>query len=149
MLQWNALNHWVGFTKHNSKKLQFRKNRQNSLKYITTRPYKPPQAQRRTTNHLYFHGQCGWPALDPSAADPSVNDSGMPLHAMVLADTHLLGRRNGHWLDKLRRYLLYGVHLLPCSAWKLMSFQDLWVNGQEFYIYSSGSLLWHLIKLFL
>lgn len=47
--------------------------------------------------------QCGWPALDPSVADPSVNDSGTPLHAMVLADTHLLGRRNGHWLDKLRR----------------------------------------------
>ncbi|XP_063843758.1 metallophosphoesterase 1-like isoform X1 [Scylla paramamosain] len=47
--------------------------------------------------------QCGWPALDPSAADPSVSDAGTQLHAMVLADTHLLGRRNGHWFDKLRR----------------------------------------------
>jgi len=26
-----------------------------------------------------------------------------PLKAMVLADTHLLGRRQGHWFDKLRR----------------------------------------------
>ena len=26
-----------------------------------------------------------------------------PLHAMFLADTHLLGSRNGHWFDKLRR----------------------------------------------
>ena len=25
------------------------------------------------------------------------------MKAMVLADTHLLGSRNGHWFDKLRR----------------------------------------------
>ena len=25
------------------------------------------------------------------------------LRAMFLADTHLLGRRQGHWFDKLRR----------------------------------------------
>ena len=48
-------------------------------------------------------GQCEWPSLDPSVADPSVSDAGTQLHIMVLADTHLLGRRNGHWFDKLRR----------------------------------------------
>ena len=26
-----------------------------------------------------------------------------PVRAMILADTHLLGARNGHWFDKLRR----------------------------------------------
>jgi len=28
---------------------------------------------------------------------------GEPVRAMFVADTHLLGRRNGHWFDKLRR----------------------------------------------
>lgn len=26
-----------------------------------------------------------------------------PVYAMVIADTHLLGSRNGHWFDKWRR----------------------------------------------
>lgn len=48
-------------------------------------------------------GQCDWPVLNPSSADKSIEDNGDQLRAMILADTHLLGRRNGHWFDKLRR----------------------------------------------
>lgn len=28
-----------------------------------------------------------------------------PLKVMIIADTHILGWREGHWFDKLRRYL--------------------------------------------
>lgn len=42
--------------------------------------------------------KCGWPALTKKAVDGV-----KPVQAMVLADTHLLGSRNGHWFDKLRR----------------------------------------------
>eukprot|EP00092_Neocalanus_flemingeri_P007089 GFUD01007659.1.p1 GENE.GFUD01007659.1~~GFUD01007659.1.p1 ORF type:complete len:358 (-),score=59.39 GFUD01007659.1:8-1081(-) len=34
---------------------------------------------------------------------PPAPPGGHPVGAMILADTHLLGRRNGHWFDKLRR----------------------------------------------
>jgi len=34
---------------------------------------------------------------------PSTPSSSTSMRAMVLADTHLLGSRNGHWFDKLRR----------------------------------------------
>ncbi|KAK7066457.1 Metallophosphoesterase 1 [Halocaridina rubra] len=47
--------------------------------------------------------QCQWPVLKPNSADKNIEDNGNHLHAMVLADIHLLGRRNGHWFDKLRR----------------------------------------------
>lgn len=36
-------------------------------------------------------GQCEWPAQNRT-------------NVMLIADTHLLGIRNGHWFDKLRRY---------------------------------------------
>ncbi|CAH1780397.1 unnamed protein product [Owenia fusiformis] len=39
--------------------------------------------------------QCTWPLIDGS-------QNGV-IKAMVLADTHLLGSRQGHWFDKLRR----------------------------------------------
>ncbi|XP_026757271.1 metallophosphoesterase 1 homolog [Galleria mellonella] len=42
--------------------------------------------------------QCGWPILNKPP-----NDGIQPVYAMVLADPHLLGSRNGHWLDKWRR----------------------------------------------
>ncbi|RVE48804.1 hypothetical protein evm_006578 [Chilo suppressalis] len=42
--------------------------------------------------------QCGWPTLSKNPTD-----NAEPLYVMVLADTHLLGSRNGHWLDKWRR----------------------------------------------
>ncbi|KAJ1526257.1 hypothetical protein ONE63_009412 [Megalurothrips usitatus] len=49
--------------------------------------------------------QCSWPDVDPEKADTSipVRDNNEPVRAMFLADTHLLGSRNGHWFDKLRR----------------------------------------------
>ena len=34
---------------------------------------------------------------------PPVPPGRDPVAAMILADTHLLGARNGHWFDKLRR----------------------------------------------
>lgn len=49
--------------------------------------------------------QCTWPELVRAHLDPYVPLSGdnRPLRVMLLADTHLLGWRNGHWFDKLRR----------------------------------------------
>lgn len=47
--------------------------------------------------------QCHWPKLDPKLSVQGIKNDAGPLHIMVLADTHLLGTRNGHWFDKLRR----------------------------------------------
>ncbi|XP_014259319.1 metallophosphoesterase 1 isoform X2 [Cimex lectularius] len=47
--------------------------------------------------------QCRWPDLDEKRADDSIRNDGKELKALLLADTHLLGPRRGHWLDKLRR----------------------------------------------
>jgi len=48
--------------------------------------------------------QCQWPQLDLETTDYTMEDpSSEPLRAMVLADTHLLGTKEGHWFDKLRR----------------------------------------------
>lgn len=52
--------------------------------------------------------QCQWPSLDVAKADYSVADNQeAPLRVLILADTHLLGSRDGHWFDKLRR-LVHG-----------------------------------------
>lgn len=45
--------------------------------------------------YLVIYAQCTYPDLKPG--------QGEALTAMFLADTHLLGSRNGHWFDKLRR----------------------------------------------
>ncbi|XP_022127911.2 metallophosphoesterase 1 isoform X1 [Pieris rapae] len=42
--------------------------------------------------------QCRWPTVDNN-----VMKNEKPVYAMVLADIHLLGSKNGHWLDKERR----------------------------------------------
>ncbi|XP_034942432.1 metallophosphoesterase 1 isoform X2 [Chelonus insularis] len=50
--------------------------------------------------------QCSWPTLQPHKADHSITPPSpeeTPVKVMFIADTHLLGSRNGHWLDKLRR----------------------------------------------
>ncbi|XP_011496629.1 PREDICTED: metallophosphoesterase 1 [Ceratosolen solmsi marchali] len=50
--------------------------------------------------------QCQWPTLKLNKGDfniPSVTPDEKPVYAIFLADTHLLGPRNGHWFDKLRR----------------------------------------------
>ncbi|RWS13236.1 hypothetical protein B4U79_01001 [Dinothrombium tinctorium] len=39
---------------------------------------------------------CDWPQIGGKAGDEYIR-------AMLLSDTHLLGRRKGHWFDKLRR----------------------------------------------
>lgn len=45
--------------------------------------------------------ECRWPSLDRNT-DNNLSTS-EPLYVMILADTHLLGSRDGHWFDKLRR----------------------------------------------
>ncbi|XP_024879780.1 metallophosphoesterase 1 isoform X1 [Temnothorax curvispinosus] len=49
--------------------------------------------------------QCEWPTLDPRKEDPALGGEATdrPVRAMFIADTHLLGSREGHWFDKLRR----------------------------------------------
>lgn len=42
--------------------------------------------------------QCGWPSLNMEPTEKAD-----PVYALVIADPHLLGSRNGHWLDKWRR----------------------------------------------
>lgn len=50
-------------------------------------------------------GQCSWPSLHDHSQQkkPSLQKEAEPLQMMLLADTHLLGPRKGHWFDKLRR----------------------------------------------
>ena len=51
---------------------------------------------------------CQWPEPDSGnfgRVERKGGNSNDPLHVMLLADTHLLGKRRGHWLDKLRRYV--------------------------------------------
>ena len=49
--------------------------------------------------------KCKWPLLPKSnQQNAGYKVGGKPiLYAMFLADTHLLGSKLGHWLDKLRR----------------------------------------------
>ncbi|XP_075214748.1 per1-like protein PGAP5 [Lycorma delicatula] len=48
--------------------------------------------------------QCSWPKLNPKQADHTIPiGEGKEVRVMLLADTHLLGSRKGHWFDKLRR----------------------------------------------
>lgn len=50
---------------------------------------------------------CSWPQLSTVEQDFTVKSlddiNRRPLHVMFIADTHLLGSREGHWFDKLRR----------------------------------------------
>ncbi|KYN37538.1 Metallophosphoesterase 1 [Trachymyrmex septentrionalis] len=49
--------------------------------------------------------QCEWPTLDPQKDDSTLHGDAAdkPIKAMFIADTHLLGSKEGHWFDKLRR----------------------------------------------
>ncbi|XP_028166727.1 metallophosphoesterase 1 isoform X2 [Ostrinia furnacalis] len=69
--------------------------------------------------------QCGWPALSKSPPDDVE-----PLYVMVLADTHLLGSRNGHWLDKWRRE--YQMHRAFQTAMTLHRPEAVFVLGDLF-----------------
>ena len=65
--------------------------------------------------------QCQWPTLDVETNDFTVNDdhstAKSPLRVMALADTHMLGTREGHWFDKLRRLvIIYNVQLFVVSG---------------------------------
>jgi predicted MPP superfamily phosphohydrolase len=52
---------------------------------------------------VYFHVmfKCNWP-LSTNGHHNS-NNVHQFLNVMLISDTHLLGSRNGHWFDKLRR----------------------------------------------
>lgn len=55
---------------------------------------------------VYFAVQhfCDWPTLDPDTVEPNIKSTHQSaVRALILADTHLLGSRHGHWFDKLRR----------------------------------------------
>ena len=43
--------------------------------------------------------QCSWPEMPVEGKSWRLE----PLKTMLLTDTHLLGPKNGHWFDKLRR----------------------------------------------
>ncbi|XP_050398254.1 metallophosphoesterase 1 [Patella vulgata] len=48
--------------------------------------------------------QCTWPQAGTYSFDGTpLGLENKPLKAMILADTHLLGFKQGHWFDKLRR----------------------------------------------
>ncbi|XP_076223128.1 per1-like protein PGAP5 [Nomia melanderi] len=50
--------------------------------------------------------QCSWPTLNPNKQDVTISKPDaeeIPVHAMFIADTHLLGPKKGHWFDKLKR----------------------------------------------
>nr|XP_037283744.1 metallophosphoesterase 1-like isoform X1 [Rhipicephalus microplus] len=47
-------------------------------------------------------GKCSWPHLTKRGSFVA-QDEVEPLKMMLLADTHLLGPKRGHWFDKLRR----------------------------------------------
>ncbi|XP_076632755.1 per1-like protein PGAP5 isoform X1 [Colletes latitarsis] len=50
--------------------------------------------------------QCSWPTLDSRKVDktiPQPKKEETPVHALFIADTHLLGSKRGHWFDKLKR----------------------------------------------
>ncbi|KAJ0182005.1 hypothetical protein K1T71_002727 [Dendrolimus kikuchii] len=69
--------------------------------------------------------QCGWPALN---REPE--DGVEPVYAMVLADTHLLGSRNGDWMDKWRRE--WQMHRAFQTAMTLHSPELIFVLGDIF-----------------
>ena len=50
---------------------------------------------------IYWHviSSCNW----PKGGYDDENVSNKLVNVMLIADTHLLGKRNGHWFDKLRR----------------------------------------------
>lgn len=89
--------------------------------------------------------QCLWPPLDPHKEDGILAGSDtQPVRALILADTHLLGSRRGHWFDKLRReWQMYrafqtamAIHK-PDVVFVLGDLFDegLWCSEQEFDYY--------------
>ncbi|VDI03302.1 Hypothetical predicted protein [Mytilus galloprovincialis] len=55
--------------------------------------------------HYYFVLlMCKWPTLPHQQAEGTIGGmKSPPLKAMIIADTHILGWREGHWLDRIRR----------------------------------------------
>ncbi|XP_076332462.1 metallophosphoesterase 1-like [Tachypleus tridentatus] len=76
--------------------------------------------------------QCSWPTLDPLSAESGIlpGQSHTPLRVMLLADTHLLGSRNGHWFDKLRRE--WQMHRAFQTALTIFSPDVIFILGDVF-----------------
>ena len=65
-----------------------------------------------------------------SCSYPKELPSGPSISAMALADTHLLGSRNGHWFDKLRRE--WQMHRTFQTAQTIFSPQHVFFLGKNF-----------------
>ncbi|KAK0172489.1 hypothetical protein PV328_005800 [Microctonus aethiopoides] len=88
--------------------------------------------------------QCGYSTLNPYKSDPSIpppKPEERPVKVMFIADTHLLGSRNGHWFDKLRReWQMHRVFQTSMSLHKPdivfvlgdLFDEGLWSNSVEF-----------------
>lgn len=66
--------------------------------------------------------QCGWPTLDSRKEDLTVSQTELidkPVRAMFIADTHLLGSKEGHWFDKLRRFVFFNIQYTNFYQYKI------------------------------
>ncbi|GAB6021060.1 hypothetical protein CHUAL_003694 [Chamberlinius hualienensis] len=91
--------------------------------------------------YLIYHiiiASCNWPE------NINTNNSVEPLKVMFISDTHLLGFRNGHWFDKLRRewqmfrsFKALSWHLDPEVVFFLGDLFDegLWASRNQFNYY--------------
>lgn len=81
-------------------------------------------------------GQCSWPSLHDHSRQkkPSLQKEAEPLKMLLLADTHLLGPRKGHWFDKLRRewqmYRTFQTALTLHSPHVVVFLGDVFDEGQ-------------------
>ncbi|CAN7992005.1 unnamed protein product, partial [Ixodes hexagonus] len=91
-------------------------------------------------------GQCSWPSLHDHSRQkkPPLQAEVEPLKMMLLADTHLLGPKRGHWFDKLRRewqmYRTFQTALSLHSPQVVAFLGDVfdegqWSNDEEFDTY--------------
>ncbi|XP_022914166.1 metallophosphoesterase 1 [Onthophagus taurus] len=86
--------------------------------------------------------QCSWPELDKNTEEVKIKPTKEePVKAIIIADTHLLGSRNGHWFDKLRRewqmYRAFQTAMIlhkPDLVFVLGDLMDegLWCGNEEF-----------------
>lgn len=93
--------------------------------------------------------QCAWPSLDPHKIDSTISlskSNESSVKAMFIADTHLLGPKEGHWFDKLRReWQMYRAFQTALQLYRpevIFILGDIfdegqWVNDKEFNNYVS------------
>uniref|UniRef100_A0A914QGX8 Calcineurin-like phosphoesterase domain-containing protein n=1 Tax=Panagrolaimus davidi TaxID=227884 RepID=A0A914QGX8_9BILA len=86
-------------------------------------------------------GRCSWPKMSTTK-----NHESEYTNVMILADTHLLGVKNGHWFDKLRREWQMRRSFQTAISWlspdAVFFLGDLfdegqWADDQQFDIYAT------------